>query len=42
MHAGVKYTTVGPLIVESFWEKNRVSTGALKALDNPLVVLTII
>ena len=30
--------TVGPLIIESLWAKNGVSTGALEALDNPLVV----
>ena len=33
-------TTVGPLIIESLWTKNRVSTGALGALDDPLVVQT--
>ena len=32
--------TVGPLIIESFWVKNRVSTGALGALDAQLVVQT--
>ena len=32
--------TVGPLIIESFWAKKRVSTGALEALDDPLVVQT--
>ena len=30
--------TVGPLIIESLWAKKRVSTGALEALDGPLVV----
>ena len=30
--------TVEPLIIESLWAKKRVSTGALKALDDPLVV----
>ena len=29
---------VGPLIIESFWAEKRVSTGALEALDDPLVV----
>ena len=33
-------STVGPLIIESFWGNNRVSTGALGALDDPLVVQT--
>ena len=32
--------TVGPLIIESFWAKKPVSTGALEALDDPLVVQT--
>ena len=32
--------TVGPLIIESLWTKKRVSTGALGALDDPLVVQT--
>ena len=32
--------TVGPLIIESFWAKKRVSTGAPEALDDPLVVQT--
>ena len=32
--------TVGPLIIESLWAKKRVSTGALRALDDPLVVQT--
>ena len=32
--------TVGPLIIESFQAKKRVSTGALGALDDPLVVQT--
>ena len=32
--------TVGPLIIESLWTKNRVSTGALGALDDPFVVQT--
>ena len=32
--------TVGPRIIESFWVKNRVSTGALGALDDPCVVRT--
>ena len=32
--------TVGPLIIESFWAEKRVSTGALGALDDPLVVKT--
>ena len=31
-------STVGPLIIESLWAKKRVSTGALEALDDPLVV----
>ena len=33
-------TTVGPLIIESFQAKKRVSTGALGALDDPFVVQT--
>ena len=32
--------TVGPLIIESLWAKKRVSTGALKARDDPVVVQT--
>ena len=32
--------TVGPLIIESLWEEKRVSTGALRALDDPVVVQT--
>ena len=32
--------TVGPLIIESLQTKNRVSTGALGALDDSLVVQT--
>ena len=32
--------TVGPLIIESLRAKKRVSTGALRALDDPLVVQT--
>ena len=32
--------TVGPLIIESFWAEKQVSTGALEALDDPLVVQT--
>ena len=32
--------TVGPLIIELFWARKRVSIGALRALDNPLVVQT--
>ena len=32
--------TVGPLTIESLWAKKRVSTGALRALDDPLVVQT--
>ena len=32
--------TVGPLIIESLRAKERVSTGALGALDDPLVVQT--
>ena len=32
--------TVGPLIIESLWAKKRVSTGALGALDDSLVVQT--
>ena len=31
---------VGPLIIESLWEKKRVSTGALRALEDALVVQT--
>ena len=31
---------VGPLIIESLWAKKRVSTGALRALDDPVVVQT--
>ena len=31
---------VGPLIIESLWAKKRVSAGALRALDDPLVVET--
>ena len=34
-----KYT-VGPLIIESFWEKIPVSIGALGALDDLFVVQT--
>ena len=30
--------TVGPLIIESLWARKWVSTGALEALDDPLVV----
>ena len=30
--------TVGSLIMKSLWAEKRVSTGALWALDNPLVV----
>ena len=30
--------TIGSLIIESLWAKKRVSTGALEALDDPLVV----
>ena len=30
--------TVGTLIIESLWAKKRVSTGALEALDVPLLV----
>ena len=33
-------TTAGPLIIESPWVEKRVSTGALGALDDPLVVQT--
>ena len=36
----LKYSTVGPLMIESFQAKKRVSTGALGALDDPLVVQT--
>ena len=32
--------TVGPLIIESLRAKERVSTRALRALDDPLVVQT--
>ena len=32
--------TVGPLIIESLWANKRVSTGALGALDDPLIVHT--
>ena len=32
--------TVGPLIIESLWAKKRVSTGALRALDDQPVVQT--
>ena len=32
--------TVGPVIIESFWAQKRVSTGALEALDEALVVQT--
>ena len=32
--------TAGPLIIESSRAKKRVSTGALRALDDPLVVQT--
>ena len=32
--------TVRPLILESLWAKNRVSTGAPRALNDPLVVQT--
>ena len=32
--------TAGPLIIESFQAKKRVSTGALGALDDPLMVQT--
>ena len=32
--------TVGPLIIESLWTKKRVSTGALRDLDDPLEVQT--
>ena len=32
--------TIEPLIIESFWAKKRVSTRALGALDDPLVVPT--
>ena len=28
--------SVGPLIIESLWTKKRVSSGALRALDDPL------
>ena len=35
-----RLNTVGPLIIESFWGENRVSTGALGALDSSLVVQT--
>ena len=35
-----KLITVGPLIIESFGAKKRVSTGALEALDDPIVVQT--
>ena len=35
-----KLYTVGPLIIESLWAKKRVSTGALRALDNQPVVQT--
>ena len=35
----VQYT-VGPLVIESLWAKKIVSTGALGALDDPLVVQT--
>ena len=41
--AGSKYVcTVEPLQIESLWAKKRVSTGALRALDGPLVVETMI
>ena len=30
--------TVGPLIIESLWAKKWVSTGALEALDDTIVV----
>ena len=40
MLPALEATTVGPLIIESFWAKKRVSTGALGALDDPLVVQT--
>ena len=36
----IKMYTVGPLIIESFQAKKRVSTGALRALDDPLAVQT--
>ena len=32
--------TVGPVIIESLWAKKQVSTGALVALDDLLVVQT--
>ena len=32
--------TVGPLIIELAWAMEWVSTGALEALDNPLLVYT--
>ena len=32
--------TVGPLVIESLWTKNGVSTGALWAVNDPLVVQT--
>ena len=32
--------TVGPLIIVSFWMRNWVSTGALRALEDPPVVQT--
>ena len=33
-------STVGPLLIESFWAEKRVSTRALGALDDPVVVQT--
>ena len=33
-------STVRPQIIESLWAKKRVSIGALRALDDPLVVQT--
>ena len=39
-HIRIYAHTVGPLIIESLWTKNQVSTGALGALDDPFVVQT--
>ena len=36
IHLGGLLGTLGPLIIESLWAKERVSTRALGPLDNPL------
>ena len=36
----IKIHTAEPLIIELLWAKKRVSTAALPALDDPLVVQT--